>query len=143
MSPPEVYAADTFLQTQLAADATLAALGVYGHRVPASVSYPLIQFRSLSDIDVSTQNSRYIVMVNSLYLVVAIAEFRTGHGGFGGLTDYAARIQTQLQRADGTVSGGTIWAAVREYPYRQVYDDNGIEYRELGAVYRVFTAGAD
>lgn len=142
MTTPEVFTADQFLYSRLTADGTLSALGVYGHEVPEGVSYPLIEFRALSDLDVSTQNSRYIVMTNSLYVVVAIQEFRAGRPSFDPLTDYAARIHTQLQRQGTTTASGTVYAAVREYPYRQAYEANGFKYRELGAVYRVFTQGA-
>ena len=134
----ELFTGDTWLYGQLSADSTLNALGIYGHVVPSGVSFPLIQFRALSSTDAQTGVGATIIMANLLYVVVAVQEFRTGRPSFAPLEDYADRIHTQLHKHSGTIASGQILASVRDSPFRNVYQQDGITYYELGGIYRVF-----
>jgi hypothetical protein len=134
----ELFVGDTWLYSQLEADSTLAALGIYGHVVPEGESFPLVQFRALSNTDSQAGVGAYIIMSNLLYVVVAVQEFRSGRPSFQPLEGYADRIHTQLHKTSGTIVGGQVLASTRDNPFRNVYQQDGITYYELGGIYRVY-----
>ena len=135
----EVYTAKQFLYSQLTADSTLAALGVYDEEAPPSSSYPCIEFRYLSNTPQKGVGD-VTVLTTQLWLVVAISESRTPPFSFQPLQGYVGRIFTQLDRQSATTANGqTLWSSFEQGFQRRFYDGStGYEYREEGAQYRLW-----
>lgn len=122
-----------FVYAQLAADSTLAALGIYDDDVPAGATYPLVQIRNTIPATNRTVIGDDIIYATVRFLVVAIAEFRGGRPSWNSLIEPAGRIHTQLHQAAGNVTGGQVYRVSAGSEYRQTYTHEGIYYRELGS----------
>lgn len=124
-----------FVYGQLAADSTLAALGIYDDDVPGSASYPLIQIRNTIPANNRVVIGDDIIYAMVRFLVVAVTEFRTGRPSWNTLIAPAGRIHAQLHQASGSVTGGQVERSSEASEYRQSYTHEGIYYREVGAFY--------
>lgn len=127
--------AQRFIYAQLAADSTLNALGIYDDDVPSGATYPLIQIRNTIPANNRAVIGDEIIYATVRFLVVAIAEFRSGRPSWNSLIGPAGRIHTQLHQAAGSATGGQIYRVSEGSEYRQTYTHEGIYYRELGAFY--------
>lgn len=132
-----------FVYAQLAADSTLASLGIYDDDVPASVTYPLVQVRNTIPGTNRTVVGDDIIYAMVRFLVVAVAEFRTGRPSWNSLVGPAGRIHTQLHQASGSATGGTVYRCSESGEYRLTYTHEGIYYRELGAFYDLWVQKED
>ena len=132
----ELVTADKWLYSVLNGDATLKGYTpkIYALPVPQGVSLPYVAYNELSAVDLQTLGPNR-VWVNTLFVVRAVFEAAS----WGGNLELAAnRIDTLLQAAQGSVSGGNVWACVREQPFRLIESHAGAQYRQLGGIYRIF-----
>lgn len=134
---PHTILAQQFVYARLAADATLASLGIYDDDVPGGVGYPLVQIRNTIPATHRAVIGDKIIYATTRFLVVAITEFRTRRPSWSSLVDPASRIHAQLHQATGAVGGGQVYRSSESGEYRQSYTHEGIYYRELGAFYDV------
>lgn len=135
----ELYTAKQFLYTQLTADATLAALGVDDESAQPDATFPRVQFRWLAGTPSKPVNDT-VVLLDFVFLVVAVAEAKTPPYSFQPLQDYVGRIFTQLNQQSGTTANGqTLWSTFEE-PFQQRYIDANTtyQYREEGGRYRLY-----
>lgn len=133
----EIWTAESWLYSKLHGDATLLALvpgGVYTWPVPANISGAFVLYQMQSGMDIRG-NGPGRIGVNGLWLVRAVFEALS----FGGNLQTAAnRIDTLLQAASGTATGGVVWACVREEPFQLVEVADGRQFRHLGGTYRIW-----
>lgn len=132
---PHTVIGQRFIYSQLAADSTLAALGIYDDDVPGGAGYPLVQIRNTIPATHRAVIGDDIIYAMVRFLVVAVAEFRSGRPSWNSLIEPAGRIHTQLHQASGSATGGQVYRVSEGSEYRQTYTHEGIYYRELGAFY--------
>lgn len=135
---PETLSAEKWIYATLAADGALAAVvgtRIYADRIPQNVAspYPCVLFGFLSGVDFNAVGS-VRVWTNMLYVVRAIDEVETF---LGNIKTAAGRIDAVLHRASGSTSEGTVWAAIREQPYRMSEEAEGRVFSHLGGVFRI------
>lgn len=133
----ELVTIDTWLKTRLAANATLAALGIHADVVPSDASLPAVVFQFQGGTDLDTINNRRI-WVDAVYIVKVVGQTAS----YSALDTYAGLIDTQLERQSGTAAGGTIYTATREAPFRLAEQTDGKQYRHIGGRYRIRAIGA-
>lgn len=128
---------ETWLYGKLKNDATLAAkVGsrVYSYVAPATAVTPYVVFNAQSPgFDVMGVGTAR-VMLNCLYQVKVVVQ----DASFSGAKDAADRIDELLHGATGTPSGGEVLGCVREGPLAYAEVTDGIEYRHLGGIYRIW-----
>jgi hypothetical protein len=132
-------AAETWLYSKLSADATLLGLvstRIYGYVAPPQTTYPLVIYQYQAGHDVGGV-SAVRIMSQEVYVVKAVGRDTS----FSTLKPIAKRIDELLHRASGSTADGQVLACVREQPFRMVEVEDGIEYRYLGGIYRIFVAG--
>lgn len=131
----EVVTADKWLVQTLKTDATLMGLvtNVYTHPVQpgAQLPYVLLTEQSVGDL---MALGAHRVWVNGLWVVRAIFESSSWAGN---LEIAANRIDAVLHAKSGSVTGGNVWACVREQPFRLAEDNSGQSIRHLGGIYRL------
>lgn len=141
----ELSRVETWLFGVLAADAPLTALiggagnqRIYGEVAPQDSTWPCVvyQFQGGHDVGGGTGASHRI-MVDGLWLVKAIMPSKS----FAGLVPIVDRVDTVLRASSGGAAGadGVVFASVREQPFRLVELDEGVTYRHLGGLYRIWT----
>lgn len=133
----EIVTAETWLYSKLHGDSTLLALctgGVFTWPVPATYTQPYVLYQMQSGMDIRG-NGPGRIGVNGLWLVRAVFEAMSYAGN---LQSAANRIDTLLQAASGTATGGTVWACVREQPFQLVEVADGRQFRHLGGLYRIW-----
>lgn len=126
----------TWLYNTLHGDATLLTYvtGVYAGTAPDGAVDPYVVYNWQGGADVMVANGRR-VMNNSLYQVKVVGQASTN---IAKITSAADRIDTLLQRASGTVSGGTILFCERQYPLIVDNVVNGVLWTNVGGLYRIF-----
>lgn len=134
----ELLTADKWLYGVLNGDTALKALTpkVYALPAPQGTALPYTAYNEISSLDLQAMGAKRI-WVNSLYVVRAIFE-ATSWGG--DLEAAANRIDALLHAADGVVTGGVVWACVRQEPFRMVENNGGEQIRHLGGIYRIYVA---
>ncbi len=129
-------ASDAWLYSQLSSDAFLSSLvsdRIYGQVAPRDAEYPLIVFQFQGGHDVSGVNATRI-MTQEVYVVKAAAKSTS----FEILKPIAARLDELLHGARGATPDGVILACVREQPIKLVEIEDGVQYRLLGGIYRIY-----
>lgn len=135
----ETSAAEKWIYSKLAADAALTAIvgtRIYHDRIPQDVAnpYPCVVFAYQSGRDVRGVGA-WRAWSNLLYVVRGIDETEDY---LGNLQTIANRIDAVLHGASGTTSEGTVWASVREEPFRMSEEGPGGRiFGHLGGIYRV------
>lgn len=126
---------DRWLYARLTGDATLMGLvtGVYAMPVPPGKALPYVVFQEQSTRDIRGVGPARIG-VDGTWLVRGVAE-TAGYGG--ALEQIADRIDVLLQASSGTVSGGMVWACVRQRPFRLVESTQNGQYRHMGGIYQI------
>lgn len=135
----ELFAAETWLYSVLAADASLAA--VVGERIYSEQAWqtdplpamPIVLFQMLSGNDLRGVGA-VRVWVDAVYVVRGISD-EDGYGG--SLKTIADRIDAVLHAASGSNAEGTVVECVRDRPFKMPETINGRVYRHLGGVYRL------
>lgn len=140
-------APDQWLKSLYSNDGTLQSLisgRVYPDIVPQDANgnpqeslFPCIVYRLYLPHDTGTVNSSIFMLYNDYVIVAAVrsAFIRDAE-------PIAARIMALTHNAtSASVSRGQIYGAVRltNGAFRQGYRTNGVEYRELGGIFRVFS----
>lgn len=143
MATMAAFAPAEWIYSTLSGDATLTALAcgnrIYDDQVPQSAAFPYVQVRNLALRDHQTMNAT-LFMGSADFLVVAVGR-GTASGSIVDTTTLeavASRCQALLHRANGNASRGIVYFCARERPFLAQYDRNGIVYREVGGIYRVW-----
>lgn len=128
---------ESWLYTTLSTDATLVAqvgTRIYSYVAPTTATTPYVVFNAQSPgFDVMGVGTAR-VMLNCLYqvkVVVQDASFSTAKAA-------ANRIDALLHGATGAPTGGEVLGCVREGPLAYAEVTDGIEYRHLGGLYRIW-----
>ncbi len=132
----EPLTAERWLTSVITNDATLAGYvggRVFGHIVPMDATFPYVWFTHQAFADVRG-NGPARIMVSAFYVVRACEI----SDSFEGLEPIANRIDAVLHAAKGTVSGGQVLGCVRERPFVMVDNGKGVQYRQLGGIYRLW-----
>lgn len=128
---------EAWIYNRLSTDATLTtAVGdhIYSYVAPATAATPYVVFNAQSPgLDVMGVGTAR-VMLNSLYQVKVVVQ----DASFNGATAAANRIDALLHGATGTPTGGQVLGCVREGPLAYAEVSDGIEYRHLGGLYRIW-----
>lgn len=135
----EIIAAERWLYASLKNDATLQMLGitgVYSFPIPPNAVLPYVLVSMQAAGDLMTMNGQR-VWTNGLWVVRAVWE--TWDWG-GNLESAANRIDQVLHKASGTPAGGSVWACVREEPFRMPENNGGQSIYHLGGIYRLFVS---
>lgn len=131
----EVVYADQWLYSKLSTDATLISLvgtRIYSYVAPAGTLTPFVVYAYQGGQDIA-EVGNYRIFNSGLYQVKAI-----GQGlSMAAIAPIAHRIDALLQRASGSVAGGSILACVREQPISYLELSNGVRYNHLGGIYRI------
>lgn len=132
----EIVAAEEWLTTVLGADAALGSYvgnRIYSHVVPDGAAYPYVWMTNQSNRDVMGIGTNR-VMVNEIYTVRGVALASS----FVELELIADRIDAVLHAASGVVVRGTVLGCVRQAPFVMVDPAKGVQYRQLGGIYRLW-----
>jgi hypothetical protein len=132
----ESATAEEFLDATLNGDATLTTLvpsGAFNTQPPGATPYPIITFQFVSGVDYAAVGA-YRIWANMLYLIKVIGDT----ANFADLNAAFARIDTLLQRSNGTAADGTVWSCVREQVIRLPDFIAGRQYTVTGAMYRLY-----
>lgn len=128
---------ESWLYTTLSTDATLkgkVGARIYSYVAPARTLTPYVIFNAQSPgFDVMGVGTAR-VMLNCLYQVKVVVQDASFHGA----KDAADRIDELLHGAAGTPTGGQVLGCVREGPLAYAEVTDGIEYRHLGGLYRIW-----
>ena len=138
----ELSAVNKWLVQSLAASPDLAGINAWIDIVPEGEAFPCILFSALTGRDrVGAGANR--MLTRPLYIVRAVG---TGES-FAELGPIANAIDRQLQAtaqtAPNVIDGVTIRGSFREEPLQSSKAENGILYRYLGGLYRIFVYTAD
>lgn len=137
----EVNAADTWIYATLAADSTLlTTLGgtavnkLFADQVRETATDPYVLFGLLSGVDYRIVGPSR-VWTNMLWVIRGVME---ADGFHGDLQTIADRIDAVLHAGSGSNGDGTVYACVRESPFRMVENRDGrAPLRHLGGIYRI------
>ena len=135
----ELTRAEQWLYATLTGDATLTGIigaRVYSELAPSGATFPCVVSGLQSATDVQTHNANRI-MVAALWLVKGIAQAES----FGGqLQQIADRLDVLLHRsAGGSADSASIITSVRVEPFKQAAVEDGVHYRSLGGIFRLYT----
>lgn len=125
----------------LAADSVITDLvgtRLFDEVAPQGTAYPLVRFEQMSSVDVMGATESTRIMVNELWLIRAIAETSSYRGG---LLTLANRIDDLFQNNAGEVVGTNIFSSARDSAFRQYNVDQGVSFRHLGGIYRIYAQG--
>jgi hypothetical protein len=138
----DYLSAERFLYTKLSEDATLIAMiggagnpRIYGEVAPHEINtYPLVVHQYQGGRDVQGLGA-VIVMVDELYVVKVITVGRAYADG----EPVWKRIQAVLHGSSGVVTDGLVLACVRVSPIKYATLEEGVEYRHLGGIFRIYS----
>lgn len=134
----ETLRIDEWLYGKLTADAPLTALvgdRIYSDMVPFEPTFPVVVYQQQSALDVIGVGSARI-MVDTLYVVKVIGQVVS----YSDIQAIADRFDTVLQGSNGVVADAYIEGVVREEILRFTEVDQGLPYRQLGGMYRIFVS---
>ena len=139
----EVSLAAKWIFDTLKADTALTAVlsggaaGIYQDLAPAGAGFPYVMFFLMDPGDTlnTTGTSQVIIWQPTLWLVKGVVKAAS----YGSpLSTIETRIFTALHKKQATVTGGSVWSAVRVRPFQMAETGPGGEqYRHAGGVYRV------
>lgn len=133
----EASRVEQWLYSTLSGDAALTVLvgtRIYSETAPPSTSSPLLVYSMQSAHDVAGASAQRI-MIDGLWLIKAV----TTGASYSPLTPIMDRVDALLHRSDGGTAGTAIvFTSVREYPVRYHEITDGVGYRHLGGVYRIW-----
>lgn len=128
---------ETWLYGKLSTDATLVAqvgTRIYSYVAPTTATTPYVVFSAQSPgFDVMGVGTAR-VMLNCLYQVKVVVQ----DASFSTAKTAANRIDVLLHGTMGYPSGGEVLGCVREGPLAYAEITDGIEYRHLGGLYRIW-----
>lgn len=127
---------EAWLYSTLSGSATLKTYvdtRIYSHVAPAGAATPFVLWSHQSSHDVRGVGPTR-VMASYVYQVKVVGQT----GGFGGIADAADELDDLLQGATGTTTDGIVLSCVRESTVAYAEVENGVQYRHLGGLYRIF-----
>lgn len=130
-----------WIYATLAADSAISALigtRIYEGPAPQTTAYPFIRYDQQSTLDVRGATEATRIMVNELWLIRAVAETESYQGNLATLAD---RIDALFQNTNGSATGAVVFNSAREFAMRMPEDEQGISYRHLGGIYRIYAQG--
>jgi hypothetical protein len=138
----EVNAALRWIDSKLRASVTLCSyIGVATPRIydgvviqatPAiALPYVVYQYQGGSDL---MTNGTFRIWANALYLVRGVAVFP-----FTSLDAIAVAIDTALHGLGGTIAAGTVYSATRQQPFEMYETTDGVRYKHMGGIYRIYS----
>lgn len=132
----EIARAMEWIYDTLSADVTLAGLvstRIYDGLAPQGSAFPFVAFNHQGGADLRGVGTER-VFNNSLYQVKAV----TKGGSYVSGAAIADRIDTLLHGQNGTTSDGVIIGCVRDQALMLIEQQNGVEYRHIGGIYRIY-----
>lgn len=134
----EVVLGYDWIQTVLLADAGVSAIttDIYQDRAPVVAAYPFIVIQSQQATDVMGVGTARII-TDSIYIVKSIAQSET----YTPLIPLAKAIDLALHGVTGTLSGGSIFACIREESFRFSETEDGDHFKHLGGIYKLQLQG--
>lgn len=134
MAGSDVQRMAAWIVTTLAADATLQALapgGVFDTDAPPGAAYPFVQVYESGNSTARGQGGLRL-LVSALFGVKVVTEGRS----YDAILDAAERVDALLDGAAGATTDLTVFDVGRESELKRGYMEDGIDYRELGGLYR-------
>lgn len=139
MGSTETLVIEGWINSTLLADTTIT--NAVGQRVAEGQAkedwvepiYPMILFQEQSPPRDIHGVGATIIMVEGLYLIKAIVE----GDSYVPAQPLAERINFLFHDKTVATAGGEIFSSVRERPFRMPEVDSGVDYRHLGAIYRI------
>lgn len=130
----ETIVADTWLYETLTGDSALMAevTGVHSTSRTRDSELPAVVFEWLAGTDVMYVNG-IRVWHSGVWIVKAVDVTSS----WTDVQTAAERIDALLHRQSGSPTGGTVFTATREAPFRSAYTNEGVSYRELGGRFRI------
>jgi len=129
-----------WLYTVLSGDATITSLvgsRIYDGISPQGVIFPYIIYSFLGGAD--TRGVGTVRVFNSgLYQVKAVCEGES----YAPAAAIADRIDELIHGNRGSVSDGSVVDCVREQPLTLIEQQNGVQYRHVGGLYRIIVQEA-
>lgn len=136
----EVQAAQEWLYTTLSGDAQLTAVvgdRIYPRRAPQNTAYPYVFFQLQSGLDTNAANAVRI-WTDCLFSVFVVTKGSSSEP----IEPALKRIDALLHKASPTTNDrGEIFDCVRENALELNPVVNGIEYLQIGGVYRIHVQG--
>ena len=134
----EVILGYDWIQATLLAssDVTDITSDIYQDRAPASANYPFIVIQNQLTIDVMGVGTARI-MTDSIYIVKSIAQSET----YTPLIPLSEAIDSALHGTTGSLSGGSVFACVREESFRFSETEDGDHFKHLGGTYKLQLQG--
>ncbi len=105
---------------------------------PAGTTFPYVIVQLLSGGNDLMGVGPYRIWADMLWLIKAV----TKGSSTGPLEPIVNRIDVLLHAASGTVTGGVIHTCIRERPFELPTVENGVNYVQLGAEYRIKASNA-
>lgn len=134
----ESSAVAEWIYSNLAADNSITGIvdsRIYEGPAPQGSTYPIVRFEQQSTLDVMGATEATRIMVNELWLIRAIGMTQSYRGD---LQTLANRIDALFHNTDGSVADALVFSSAREYAMRLPEEDQGISYRHLGGIYRIY-----
>jgi hypothetical protein len=133
----ETLLAEKWIFQTLNASSSLNSLVLGGYNAdiaPSDATYPMVIFTNQSAEDERTFNNKTKVFTDTLYLVEVVGK-TTSYTTLSPIFDL---MDSLLDVKSGLITGGGyVLSCVRERIQKRREFTNGVEYKRLGAVYRI------
>lgn len=135
----ETLVAEQFIASKLKADSVLVAAlaqgteGIWADTAGVNAQYPLVQVLFYTGTDLRLLGNTFI-WSDLVYIVRGCCQ----GASFLPLKTISQRISAALDGAEGNVSDGTVFGAMRIAPFRMSESDGERQFRYLGGMFRVF-----
>ncbi len=136
MGESQPTAGSAWLYGKLSGDETLAGLvgsRIYEDVAPPKAAYPLIVYHVQDGHDVNGVAGARI-LTQEVYVVKAVHRDTS----YSSLKAIAKRIDELIHTASGQTTDGDLVACIREQPLKFLAIEDGVEYRHLGGIYRLW-----
>jgi len=134
----EVVLGYDWLQATLLADSGVNAIttDIFQDRAPSTAAYPFIVIQNQLATDVMGVGTARIITDTS-FIVKSIAQSET----YTSLIPLSEAIDLALHGTTGSLSGGSVFACVREESFRFSETEDGDHFKHLGGVYKLQLQG--
>lgn len=125
-----------WIYATLSADATLTGLvstRIYDGLAPQGGALPYVVYNHMGGADLLGIGA-IRVFANGLYQVKAVCKGNS----YAPAKAIADQVDELLHGASGATTDGVVLACVREQPLALIEQQDGIEYRHVGGIYRLF-----
>ncbi len=138
----EINAALRWIDSKLRGSVTLCSyIGVATPRIYDSqviqttpaVALPYVVYQYQGGSDLMT-NGTFRIWANALYLVRGVAVFP-----YTNLDAIAVAIDVALHGLGGTIAAGVVHSCTRQQPFEMNETSDGVRYKHLGGIYRIYS----